>query len=88
MKYYDQDGNELDIQTELSRSVDSITAMLMQMSSEERIDWFRRNMYPEPLNFIQEIDGTQYIVRSFFDETATESIEEKVQRITRKNKKF
>ena len=86
MKYYDQDGNELDIQTELSRSVDSITAMLMQMTSEERIDWFRRNMYPEPLNFIQEIDGTQYIVRSFFDERATESIEEKIQRITEKKK--
>lgn len=84
MKYYDQDGNELDMQTELSRSVDSITAMLMQMTSEERIDWFRRNMYPEPLNFIREIDGTQYIVRSFFDETATESIEEKIRRITEK----
>lgn len=86
MKYYDQDGKELDMQSELSRSMDSITAMLMQMTSEERIDWFRRNMYPEPLNFIQEIDGTQYIVRSFFDERATESIEEKIRRITEKKK--
>lgn len=86
MKYYDQDGNELDMQTELSQAVDNITVMLMKMTSEERIDWFRRNMYPEPLNFIREIDGTQYIVRSFFDERATESIEEKIRRITEKKK--
>lgn len=84
MKNYDQNGNELNMQTELSQLIDDITARLMEMTKEERIAWFRRSMYPEPLNFINEIDGTQYIVRTFFDETATESIEEKIQRITTK----
>lgn len=39
-------------------------------------------MFPEPIHFIREIDGTKYIVRSFFDECALESIEEKMRRLT------
>ena len=38
-------------------------------------------MYPEPLNFVKEIDGTLYAVRTFFKEDATENITEKVERI-------
>ena len=69
---------------EIPELIDSITARLAKMSKEERIAWFKRTIYPQPLNFINEIEGTQYIVRTFFDETATESIEEKVKRITSK----
>ena len=38
-------------------------------------------MYLEPLNFVKEIDGTLYAVRTFFKEDAKENITEKVERI-------
>ena len=69
---------------EIPDLIDGITDQLARMSKKERIAWFKRTIYPQPLNFINEIDGTQYIVRTFFDGTATESIEEKVKRITSK----
>ena len=51
------------------------------MTKEERLAWFEQSIYPEPLKFTNEIDGTVYIVRAFFDETASESFEEKLRRI-------
>lgn len=51
------------------------------MTKQERIAWFRRSAYAQPLNFIREIDGTVYAVRAFFSEGARENITEKVQRI-------
>lgn len=51
------------------------------MPKQERIAWFRRSAYVQPLNFIREIDGTVYAVRAFFKEDARENITDKVQRI-------
>lgn len=58
-----------------------ITDHLATMAKQERIAWFRRSAYVQPLNFIREIDGTVYAVRAFFSEGARENITEKVQRI-------
>ena len=55
------------------------------MTKQERIAWFRRSAYVQPLNFIREIDGTTYAVRTFFSEGARENITEKVQRIILKS---
>ena len=55
------------------------------MTKQERIAWFRRSAYVQPLNFIREIDGTVYAVRAFFKEDARENITEKVQRIILKS---
>lgn len=65
--------------------IDEITDHLATLAKEERITWFKRNMYLEPLNFVKEIDGTLYAVRAFFREGATENITEKVERIILKN---
>lgn len=51
------------------------------MTKQERIAWFRRSAYVQPLNFLRKIDGTTYAVRAFFSENARENITEKVQRI-------
>lgn len=51
------------------------------MTKQERIAWFQRSAYVQPLNFLREIDGTTYAVRAFFSENARENITEKVQRI-------
>ena len=64
--------------------IEEITSHLATLTKEERIAWFKKNMYIEPLNFVKEIDGTLYVVRAFFKEDANENIAEKVQRIVLK----
>ena len=61
--------------------LDRITDHLATMTKQERIAWFRRSTYVQPLNFIREIDGTVYAVRAFFKEDPRENITDKVQRI-------
>ena len=69
---------------EIYTQLDRITDHLATMTKQERIAWFRRSAYVQPLNFIREIDGT-YAVRTFFSEDARENITEKVQRIILKS---
>ena len=64
--------------------IEEITNHLATLTKEERIAWFKKNMYIEPLNFVKEIDGSLYAVRTFFKEDANENIAEKVQRIVLK----
>ena len=64
--------------------IEEITNHLATLTKEERIAWFKKNMYIEQLNFVKEIDGTLYAVRTFFKEDANENIAEKVQRIVLK----
>lgn len=70
---------------EIYTQLDRITDHLAAMPKQERIAWFRRSAYVQPLNFLREIDGTTYAVRTFFSEGASENITEKVQRIILKN---
>ena len=53
----------------------------MALPREDRIAWFRRTTYDQPLHFFKEINGTTYAVRAFFVDEAKENIVEKVQRI-------
>ena len=66
---------------EIYTQLDRITDHLATMTKQERIAWFHRSAYVQPLNFLREIDGTTYAVRVFFSESARENITEKVQRI-------
>lgn len=66
---------------EIYTQLDRITDHLAAMTKQERIAWFRRSAYVQPLNFLRKIDGTTYAVRAFFSENARENITEKVQRI-------
>ena len=69
---------------ELEQAIRAITDQLATMSKEQRLAWFKRTMYAEPLNFLKEIDGTVYAVRSHFQPDAGENITEKVGRILSK----
>ena len=69
---------------DIFKIIDDITNHLKTLTKEQRIAWFKKNMYIEPLNFVKEIDGTLYAVRTFFKEDAKENIAEKVQRIVLK----
>ena len=64
--------------------IDDITEHLKTLTKEQRIAWFKKNMYIEPLSFTKEIDGTLYVVRTLFKEDAKENIAEKIQRIVLK----
>ena len=66
---------------EIHTQLDLITNDLAVLPQEDRIAWFRRTTYVQPLHFFQEINGTTYTVRAFFDDEAQENIVEKVQRI-------
>lgn len=83
--YLDEYGNAVDNGAEIHKLIDRITDMLSEMTKEERLDWFRRTQYPHPINFEAEIDGTVYSVNTRFDSTASESLEEKAERIILKN---
>ena len=74
-----------DRNNEIYAHIDRITVHLAAMPKQERIAWFRRSAYVQPLNFIREIDGTVYAVRAFFKEDARENITDKVQRIILKS---
>ena len=67
-----------DRNNEIYAQIDRITDHLAAMPKQDRIAWFRRSAYVQPLNFIREIDGTVYAVRAFFSENARENITEKV----------
>lgn len=79
--YVDNQGNTVEKTSEIYTLIDEITGYLTMLTKEERILWFRKTMYAEPLNFVKEIDGTSYIIRTFFKEEATENVYEKLERI-------
>ena len=70
-----------DRSNEIYTHIDSITDYLATMTRQERIAWFRRSAYVQPLNFIKEIDGTVYAVRAFFFFFSRENSTANVQRI-------
>lgn len=84
MMYVDTEDNTIERKGKIYPLLNEITDHLATLTKEERIAWFRKSMYPEPLNFVKEIDGTLYVVKAFFKEDACENITEKVERIVLK----
>ena len=60
---------------------------LKSMTSEQRMDWYNNALYREPINFTKQIDNTVYTVNTHFNETANESVNEKIVRILEQNSK-
>ena len=85
MKYYDKNGNELHIRTELDDALDRYYDRLAEMTYEERMAWYKRTMYAKPLKYTQEIDNTTYVIRTNFTENAEVSVYDTVERLTAKN---
>ena len=44
MKYYDDQGNELNIRTELDEMLDELYDKLDKMTPKERMAWYSRGM--------------------------------------------
>ena len=79
--YLDEQGYPCDDYRDIHEAIDKTTKMLLSMTKEERIEWFRESRYRYPINFDMEIGNTVYSVSSHFNKTANESLQEKAQRI-------
>ena len=65
----------------IQQKIDERLARFAAMSEGERRAHFRKSMYPKPLEFTKEIDGTTYTVNAFFNDGSNETIPEMVERI-------
>ena len=58
--------------------------MLESMTREERIEHFRRGLYPQDINFDMDFGSTVLHVQSKFTKGSADSIPDKVQRVSQK----
>lgn len=72
---------EQEIFDEVMEKVDETAAFLAGISHAERLNWLKEHQYSYPISFEREIGGTIYAVNAHFSESATETTEEKVNRI-------
>ena len=61
--------------------VEETAAFLAGLSHEERLDWLKEHQYCCPIGFEREIGGTIYTVNAHFSDKATETLDEKANRI-------
>ena len=58
--------------------------LLEAMTREERIEHFRRGLYPQDINFDMNFGNTVLHVQSKFTKSSADSIPDKVQRVSQK----
>ena len=58
--------------------------ILEAMTREERIEHFRRGLYPQDINFDMDFGSTVLHVQSKFTKSSADSIPDKVQRVSQK----
>ena len=58
--------------------------LLEAMTREERIEHFRRGLYPQDINFDMDFGSTVLHVQSKFTKSSADSIPDKVQRVSQK----
>ena len=58
--------------------------ILEAMTREERIEHFRRGLYPQDINFDMDFGSTVLHVQSKFTKSSADTIPDKVQRVSQK----
>ena len=58
--------------------------MLEAMTKEERIEYFRKGLFPRKLDFDLEFDGTVIHVNTHFAENSKENVIDRVRRVSDK----
>ena len=76
---------EQEIFDEVMEKVEETAAFLAGLPPADRLDWLKEHQYSHPISFEREIGGTIYTVNAHFSESATETTEEKVNRILTSN---
>jgi len=67
--------------TAIREAINNIYNMLAEMPKEKRLAFFGQISKPKDLDFIKEIDGIYYAVRSHFDREQREDMITKVNRV-------
>lgn len=70
--------------TAIREAIDNIYDMLADLPKNKRLAFFEQISKPKDLDFIKEIDGIYYAVRSHFDREQREDMISKVNRILTK----
>ena len=70
--------------TAIREAIDNIYDMLADLPKNKRLAFFEQISKPKDLDFIKEIDGIYYAVRSHFDKEQREDMISKVNRILTK----
>lgn len=83
LRIYDDDGNEV-LEHPLFDVLDDFNNTLAAMTKEERYRVFQKMMYRQPLKYMQEIDGTNYIVRTHFNSDGKTRVFDTVNRLMEK----
>ena len=73
--------HEQEIFDKVIEKVNETAAFLAGLPHVERLNWLKEHQYSHPISFEREIGGTIYTVNAHFSESATETTEEKVNRI-------
>lgn len=73
--------NEIIEDITIPEAIDSIYDMLAELPKEKRLAFFEQISKPKELDFVKEMDGIYYIVLSHFDNSKSENMVEKVNRI-------
>ena len=68
----------------IREAIDNIYDMLADLPKNKRLAFFEQISKPKDLDFVKEIDGIYYAVRSHFDREQREDMISKVNRILTK----
>ena len=72
---------EWKIYNEVMEKADETATFLAGLSHDDRLTWLREHQYSLPISFEREIGDTVYTVNAHFNNTASETVEEKTGRI-------
>lgn len=67
--------------TAIREALENIYDMLVELPKEKRLAFFEQISKPRDLDFVKEIDGIYYVVRSHFNREQREDMINKVNRI-------
>ena len=73
--------NEIIEDITIREAIDNIYDMLAELPKEKRLAFFEQISKPKELDFVKEMDGIYYVVFSHFDDSKSENMVEKVNRI-------
>ena len=73
--------NEIIEDIAFRKAIDSLYDMLAELPKEKRLAFFEQISKPKELDFVKEMDGIYYVVCSHFDDSKSENMVEKVNRI-------
>jgi len=76
--------SEYEMLTDILDESQNKTEKLKSMTREERLDYFRAQMYPRKLDFEMDFGTTVLEVNTRFDRQSEESVVDKVERLSKK----